>query len=169
LTAVAALQIVEIEAQQTSRLVNVSAIRTWPSRRFDVVGAFAGDTSDFTVPNNGIGNREFPQPIYRHLQPKNIVSLFAAIAKQERVRISERTMAGLERAQAKGRVGGRPRIKRERDKDAKRIRQLRDDGQSYSEISRSDIARVCQTLNCASASSGSVIRPAGVLRRKLMR
>jgi len=139
----------------------------------------------FTVPNNGIGNRGFPQRIYKHLQPKNIVPLYsrilvrfcfsrgdfrdavlailAAIAKQERVRLSERTLAGLERARKQGRVGGRPRIKRERDKDAKRIRQLREDGQSYTEIadelgrSRSDIARVCQTLNCASASSGSVM------------
>lgn len=86
-----------------------------------------------------------------------VISILAAIAKQERVRISERTLAGLERARAKGRIGGRPRIKRERDKDAKRIRQLRDEGQSYSDIadelgrSRSDIARVCQALCCAPA------------------
>jgi|SRR6516225_7909619 hypothetical protein len=33
----------------------------------------------FTVPNNGIGNRGFPQRIYKHLQPKNIVPLYSRI------------------------------------------------------------------------------------------
>jgi DNA invertase Pin-like site-specific DNA recombinase len=39
-----------------------------------------------------------------------VISILAVIAKQERVRISERTLAGLARAGAEGRVGGRPRI-----------------------------------------------------------
>jgi DNA invertase Pin-like site-specific DNA recombinase len=87
-----------------------------------------------------------------------VISILAAIAKQERVRISERTLAGLERARAKGRVGGRPKINRLKDKDASTIRQLRNDGQSYSEIAdelgrnKSDIARVCQTLGCTAAT-----------------
>src|SRR5579862_9042238 len=38
-----------------------------------------------------------------------VISILAAIAKQERVRLSERTIAGLERARAHGRIGGRPR------------------------------------------------------------
>jgi DNA invertase Pin-like site-specific DNA recombinase len=38
-----------------------------------------------------------------------VIGILAAIAKQERVRLSERTIAGLERARAQGRVGGRPR------------------------------------------------------------
>lgn len=38
-----------------------------------------------------------------------VIGILAAIAKQERVRLSERTVAGLERAKAQGRVGGRPR------------------------------------------------------------
>jgi DNA invertase Pin-like site-specific DNA recombinase len=77
------------------------------------------------------------------------------------VRLSERVVAGLERAKKQGRVGGRPKVKRERDKDAKRIRQLREDGQSYQEIadelgrSKSDIARVCRTLGCASDQTSS--------------
>jgi hypothetical protein len=33
-----------------------------------------------------------------------------AVIKQERVRLSERTIAGLERARAHGRVGGRPKV-----------------------------------------------------------
>jgi len=87
-----------------------------------------------------------------------VISILAALAKQERVRISERTLAGLERARAKGRVGGRPKINRLKDKDASTIRQLRDEGQSYQEIAdelgrnKSDIARVCQTLGCTAAA-----------------
>jgi len=38
-----------------------------------------------------------------------VIGILAAIAKQERVRLSERTLAGLERARAQGRVGGRPK------------------------------------------------------------
>jgi DNA invertase Pin-like site-specific DNA recombinase len=38
-----------------------------------------------------------------------IIGIVAAVARQERVRLSERTIAGLQRAKAQGRVGGRPR------------------------------------------------------------
>jgi len=55
------------------------------------------------------------------------------------VRLSERVVARLERARKQGRVGGRPKVKRERDKDTKRIRQLREDGQSYREIAVKDL------------------------------
>jgi DNA invertase Pin-like site-specific DNA recombinase len=88
-----------------------------------------------------------------------VLAILAAIAKQERVRLSERTLAGLERARAKGRVGGRPKIRRDRDRDAAKIRQMRNDGETYEEIgnqlgrSRADIHRVCQALNCAAATS----------------
>jgi DNA invertase Pin-like site-specific DNA recombinase len=38
-----------------------------------------------------------------------VIGILAAVAKQERIRISERVMAGLDRARRQGRVGGRPR------------------------------------------------------------
>ncbi len=38
-----------------------------------------------------------------------VIGILAAVAKQERVRLSERTIAGLQRAKAQGRVGGRPK------------------------------------------------------------
>src|SRR5664280_707620 len=83
-----------------------------------------------------------------------VIGILAAVAKQERVRLSERVQAGLERAKAQGRVGGRPRVKRERDRDAKVIRKMRDAGQSYGEIadelgrSKADVYRVAATLGC---------------------
>ena len=92
-----------------------------------------------------------------------IIGILAALAHQERVRLSERVVAGLERAKKQGRIGGRPRKQYERDRDAQRIRQLREDGQSYQEIadelgrSKSNIAKVCQVLGCAPAAPTEAI------------
>lgn len=64
-------------------------------------------------------------------------------------------------ARSKGRTLGRPKVKRERDKDARAIRKLRDEGQRYGEIatelgrSKSDIYRVCMKLGCAAANRES--------------
>jgi DNA invertase Pin-like site-specific DNA recombinase len=59
-----------------------------------------------------------------------VVSLMAVIAKQERVRIVERTKAGLETARRKGVVLGRPRV----ELDARKAAKLRKEGKSYREI-----------------------------------
>jgi DNA invertase Pin-like site-specific DNA recombinase len=50
-----------------------------------------------------------------------VIGILAAVAKQERVRLSERTIAGLERAKAQGRVGGRPKV----EDDAARMKTFR--------------------------------------------
>jgi DNA invertase Pin-like site-specific DNA recombinase len=62
-----------------------------------------------------------------------VIGILAAVAKQERVRLSERVVAGLERAKVQGRIGGRPRVRRERDRDAAKIREMRDEGDSYTD------------------------------------
>ena len=86
-----------------------------------------------------------------------IIGILAALAKQERVRLSERVQAGLARARAEGRIGGRPTVNRKADPDAATIRKLRDDGLSYSEVadelgrSKADVYRVCVVLGCSSA------------------
>jgi DNA invertase Pin-like site-specific DNA recombinase len=56
--------------------------------------------------------------------------LLATIARQERIRISERTLAGLARARKAGHVGGRPKVVVNRDKVIHRRRQ----GVSLSQI-----------------------------------
>jgi DNA invertase Pin-like site-specific DNA recombinase len=61
-----------------------------------------------------------------------IVSLLATLAKQETIRLSERTIAGLERARAQGRVGGRPRL----SCDKNTILRLHAAGKSLAAISR---------------------------------
>jgi DNA invertase Pin-like site-specific DNA recombinase len=59
-----------------------------------------------------------------------VLSILATIAKQERLRISERTVAGLERAKAKGKLLGRRRV----SVDPTRVTELRAAGKSFSEI-----------------------------------
>src|SRR6202040_2548693 len=60
----------------------------------------------------GVGYRSFTEQyldscgVFRDA----VISILATIAKQERIRLSERTVAGLQRAKAQGRVGGRPRV-----------------------------------------------------------
>jgi DNA invertase Pin-like site-specific DNA recombinase len=60
-----------------------------------------------------------------------VISIAATLAKQERLKISERTVAGLERARKQGRVGGRPRLVLDRAE----VRRLREEGKSLREIS----------------------------------
>jgi DNA invertase Pin-like site-specific DNA recombinase len=63
-----------------------------------------------------------------------VIGILAAVAKQERVRLSERTIAGLERAKAQGRVGGRPKAEDAEPKLVVRITRLRSQGQSIRAI-----------------------------------
>ena len=76
-----------------------------------------------------------------------VLSILATIAKQERIRLSERTMAGLEKARRHGRVGGRPKVVTDRAK----VRELRADGKSLPAIARemhlsiTAVARICKS------------------------
>lgn len=60
----------------------------------------------------GVGYRSFTEQYLDScgMFREAVISILAVIAKQERVRLSERTIAGLQRARAQGRVGGRPRV-----------------------------------------------------------
>lgn len=62
-----------------------------------------------------------------------IIALLSTLAKQERIRISERVKAGLERSRQKGRVGGRPTIESE---TVEKIKQLKSSGFNITAISR---------------------------------
>jgi DNA invertase Pin-like site-specific DNA recombinase len=80
--------------------------------------------------------------------------VIGAMAEFERELIGERVRAGLAHARSKGQKLGRPKVRREQDKDAKTIRQMRSDGDSYGKIAeaigrtKSGIYRVCSTLAC---------------------
>jgi DNA invertase Pin-like site-specific DNA recombinase len=77
-----------------------------------------------------------------------VVSLMATLAKQERLRISERTKAGLQRARRAGKTLGRPRVEINADK----IRRLRKRGFSLRQIAsqeRLSLSTVVRTLKVA--------------------
>jgi DNA invertase Pin-like site-specific DNA recombinase len=66
----------------------------------------------------GIAYRSYTEPYLDSLGlfRDGVISILACLARQERIRLSERTLSGLERARAQGRVGGRPRIACDRSK-----------------------------------------------------
>lgn len=66
-----------------------------------------------------------------HVRPL-LISIFGWVAEQERLRIAERTRAGLMRARAKGVRVGRP----PKELDAGKLRALRESGHSFREIGR---------------------------------
>ena len=63
-----------------------------------------------------------------------VIGILAAVAKQERVRLSERTIAGLERAKADGRVGGRPKAEEAEPKLLAKVSRLRSERHSVRAI-----------------------------------
>jgi DNA invertase Pin-like site-specific DNA recombinase len=63
-----------------------------------------------------------------------VISLMATLAKQERLRISERTKAGLQRARRAGKMLGRPRVELDVDK----ILRLRNRGLSLRQIANQE-------------------------------
>jgi DNA invertase Pin-like site-specific DNA recombinase len=60
----------------------------------------------------GVGYRSFTEQYLDScgLFKDAVLSILATIAKQERIRISERVHAGLAKARKQGRIGGRPRL-----------------------------------------------------------
>jgi len=62
-----------------------------------------------------------------------VIAILAAVAKMERVRRSERTLAGLEKARSQGRVGGRPKAQDD-PKTFRRVHELREEGKSIRHI-----------------------------------
>jgi DNA invertase Pin-like site-specific DNA recombinase len=80
----------------------------------------------------GVGYRSFTEQyldscgIFKDAVP----GILATIAKQERVRLSERTIAGLQKARKEGRVGGRPRVIVDRAK----VERLSKAGKTLTEI-----------------------------------
>ena len=84
----------------------------WSLDRFSREGVLATLQHLQRLTSYGIGYRSFTEAYLDScgMFKDAVISILATVAKQERIRLSERTVAGLERARAKGRVGGRPRI-----------------------------------------------------------
>jgi DNA invertase Pin-like site-specific DNA recombinase len=82
----------------------------------------------------GVAYRSFTEPYLDSLGAfrDGVISILACLARQERVRLSLRTIAGLERARAQGRIGGRPRLSCDKNK----VLKLHSVGKSLAEISK---------------------------------
>lgn len=72
----------------------------------------------------GVGFHSFSEPYLSTLGVFSdcIIALLSALAKQERIRIGERTKAGLQRAKASGKKLGRPQTADLREQEAKRFK-----------------------------------------------
>ena len=80
----------------------------------------------------GVGYRSFTEPYFDScgIFKDAVISILATIAKQERIRLSERVQAGLARARSRGKRLGRPK----KIVDASQIAHLRSQGHSWREI-----------------------------------
>jgi DNA invertase Pin-like site-specific DNA recombinase len=94
------------------------AVLFWALDRFSREGVFETLQHLQRLTSYGVGFRSFTEQYLDScgMFRDAVIGILAAIAKQERVRLSLRTIAGLEKARACGRVGGRPRIACDRDK-----------------------------------------------------
>jgi DNA invertase Pin-like site-specific DNA recombinase len=106
----------------------------WSLDRFSREGAFPTLRYLTRLSKLGISYRSYTEEYINStgIFGDVIVSLLATLAKQETIRLSERTIAGLERARAQGRIGGRPRIECDRD----RILKLHAAGKSLGAVAK---------------------------------
>jgi DNA invertase Pin-like site-specific DNA recombinase len=100
----------------------------------------------------GVGYRSFTEQYLDScgIFKDAVLSILATIAKQERIRLSERVHAGLAKARRAGRIGGRPSLVVDRD----RIAQLDEEGWTTREIageigiSAASVSRLLKAHRC---------------------
>lgn len=104
----------------------------WSLDRFSREGVYETLQHLQRLTSYGVGYRSYTEQYLDScgLFRDAVISILATVAKQERIRLSERTIAGLERAKAQGRVGGRPRVICNREK----VLSLRREGCSLGKI-----------------------------------
>ncbi len=104
----------------------------WSLDRFSREGVYETLRHLQRLTSYGVGYRSFTEQYLDScgLFKDAVISILATVAKQERVRLSERTIAGLQRAKLQGRIGGRPRKECDRD----RLAELRRSGLSLAQI-----------------------------------
>lgn len=113
-------------------------VLVWALDRLSREGILGTLTHIKNLKDYGVQFESFTEPQFRTTGPfgevfaELMIALAAWMAKQERLRISERTKAGLARASAQGRIGGR----RPKVFDRDRARSLRESGMSWRAIGR---------------------------------
>jgi DNA invertase Pin-like site-specific DNA recombinase len=106
----------------------------WSLDRLSREGALETLTHLNRLTGYGVAYRSFVEPYLDScgMFKDAVIGILAVIAKQERVRRSERTRAGLARVKAQGRVLGRPRLAVSREE----VLRLRSEGESNRAIGR---------------------------------
>jgi DNA invertase Pin-like site-specific DNA recombinase len=104
----------------------------WSLDRLSREGAFATLKYLTRLTELGIGYVSFREEFLNStgIFRDAVVSILATLAKQEAIRQSERTIAGLEKARAQGRVGGRPHV----NCNVQKLLKLRSSGMSFAAI-----------------------------------
>lgn len=104
----------------------------WSLDRFSREGVLETLNHLQRLSSYGVGYRSFTEQYLDScgIFKDAVLSILATIAKQERIRLSERTVAGLEKARRAGRVGGRPRLVVDRLK----VAELKGQGRTTREI-----------------------------------
>ena len=84
----------------------------WSLDRFSREGVLETLQHLQRLTQHGVAYRSFTESYIDSLGPFRdvVISLLAALARQERIRLSERVAAGLARARKEGRIGGRPKV-----------------------------------------------------------
>jgi DNA invertase Pin-like site-specific DNA recombinase len=98
----------------------------WALDRFSREGTLATLQHLEKLSNWGVNWRSYTEPHFDTAGPFKdaVIAIVATLAKQERCRISERTIAGLKRARREGKILGRPRV----DVDLAKVRKLQAEG-----------------------------------------
>jgi|ERR1035441_1834721 DNA invertase Pin-like site-specific DNA recombinase len=84
----------------------------WSLDRFSREGVLETLNHLQRLSSHGVGYRSFTEQYLDScgVFKDAVLAILAVIAKQERIRLSERTLAGLSIARKKGHIGGRPRL-----------------------------------------------------------
>jgi DNA invertase Pin-like site-specific DNA recombinase len=99
----------------------------------------------------GVGYRSFTEQYLDStgMFKEAVIGILAAVARQERIRLSERTVAGLQRAKAQGRIGGRPRTEDD-PRTMARLAAMRHSGAS--------IRRIAEELDLSPTTVARLVR-----------
>ena len=96
----------------------------WSLDRFSREGASATLQHLTTLESYGVGFKSYTEQYLDStgIFKEAVISILATVAKQERVRLSERTRAGIERARGKGTKLGKPCLEREQVEQIRRLK-----------------------------------------------
>ncbi|HWR16349.1 MAG TPA: recombinase family protein [Terriglobales bacterium] len=110
------------------------AVLVWALDRLTREGPLAALTYLQRLSSVGVKFTSYSEPYISTIGPlgDGIIALLSCFAKMEKDRLRERTLAGLARAKAQGRVGGRP--KSLRDHHRAEIAALRESGATFKQI-----------------------------------